>query len=269
MKSKTLKEIYEELKIKEIVKIPTLHSKLDECLNGGIPFGQITQIIGFPGIGKSQLCMQIACSLQLLNKNKEEDFECIYFDSNNHYSLSRSKEIAETISSNSLNNQLSVDDILKHIHIHKPPDLVTLLSDLISIEKESKNIKLIIIDSLPSFYKLTDYPDSIKLQTLATLIQYLSNFSFRMNCCCIIVNHLTIKNINTNYTSIDFNLNSSCQSYFTKSCGISFSSFIKLSLFMFQTIDKTQLLIQSSYQLEHCIVNYEITENGIIDTDYK
>ena len=55
---KTLYELLQECEQKqqnEITHIPTFNQSFDEVLHGGIPLGQVTQIVGFPGIGKSQL----------------------------------------------------------------------------------------------------------------------------------------------------------------------------------------------------------------------
>ena len=34
-------------------------------LGGGIPIGQITELVGMPGIGKTQMCIQLALNVQL------------------------------------------------------------------------------------------------------------------------------------------------------------------------------------------------------------
>ena len=83
---KTLYELLQESQEKqqnEITHIPTFNQSLDEALQGGIPLGQVTQIVGFPGIGKSQLCMQLCCNYQWIQhqENNENINECMYFDS--------------------------------------------------------------------------------------------------------------------------------------------------------------------------------------------
>jgi predicted ATP-dependent serine protease len=45
-----------ELKIQNVVRLPTGCKSMDSLLDGGIEAGQITQVYGPPGSGKTQLC---------------------------------------------------------------------------------------------------------------------------------------------------------------------------------------------------------------------
>ena len=45
--------------------IKTLCPELDELLGGGVAPGEITEICGGPGLGKTQLCIQLAVNAQL------------------------------------------------------------------------------------------------------------------------------------------------------------------------------------------------------------
>ena len=40
--------------------VTTFSSALDDILDGGVPLGSVTEICGVPGIGKTQLCVQLA-----------------------------------------------------------------------------------------------------------------------------------------------------------------------------------------------------------------
>lgn len=262
MKTKTLNQLLDEYKQKEMRYIPTFNQELDEILKGGIPCGQITQLVGFPGIGKSQFCMQLCCNYQFLELLEKKKSECIYFDSSMNCSSKRLKEMSSYLSSLSTEISITSKDILKNITIIQPTDLLSLVTNIISLERESKEIKLIIIDSLPSFYKKTLYDDTIKLQTLQTLLQHLSYLSHKKFCSILIVNHLTTKEIDRNYTHIDYQLTKTFPFYFTKSLGVSFSSTIKLTLYFFQTIGETKIIIHSSYELDHPLISYQITDNG-------
>ena len=43
----------------------TFCKAIDIMLGGGIPIGQITEFVGVPAIGKTQMCIQIALNVQL------------------------------------------------------------------------------------------------------------------------------------------------------------------------------------------------------------
>lgn len=46
-------------------RIATFSRDLDMLLGGGVPIGSLFEICGAPGVGKTQLCMQLAVSVQL------------------------------------------------------------------------------------------------------------------------------------------------------------------------------------------------------------
>ena len=45
--------------------IITFCRAIDIMLGGGVPIGQITELVGLPGIGKTQMCIQLALNVQL------------------------------------------------------------------------------------------------------------------------------------------------------------------------------------------------------------
>ncbi|XP_054878162.1 DNA repair protein RAD51 homolog 3-like [Poeciliopsis prolifica] len=49
----------------EFRSIVTFCSRLDEALGGGVPVGKVTEICGAPGVGKTQLCLQLAVDVQV------------------------------------------------------------------------------------------------------------------------------------------------------------------------------------------------------------
>ena len=114
--------------------------------------------------------MQLCCNYQLIELLENKHRECIYFDSNFNCSSKRLEEMSENLSSMYSENNISSKDILENISIYYPNDLLSLLANIISLTKETRTIKLIVIDSIPSFYKKTDFDTSIKLQTLHFLL---------------------------------------------------------------------------------------------------
>lgn len=59
--------------------------KLDVFLQGGIQCGHITEFSGAPGLGKTQLCLQLALSSTLHSKA----YGVLYIDSEGAFSASR------------------------------------------------------------------------------------------------------------------------------------------------------------------------------------
>jgi len=61
-------------------EIITFCRAIDKLLGGGIPLGQITEVVGPPGIGKSQLAMQLALDTQIPEPFAGVCGQCVYVD---------------------------------------------------------------------------------------------------------------------------------------------------------------------------------------------
>ncbi|EMD42564.1 DNA repair protein RAD51C, putative [Entamoeba histolytica HM-3:IMSS] len=262
MKTKTLKELVEEVKEKKVRNIPTFNQEIDQFLNGGISLGEITQIVGFPGSGKSQLCMQIACNVQLPEEIGGLNSESIYYDSYSQFCISRVQRMAECICASYPEYKLNVKEILEKIHVYQPHDIVSLCSSLLSINNKLNKVKVIIIDSIPTFYKKAMCNDTIRLAALHRIIQILSIYSNKYYLSVVIVNHLTTKKINSNYTSIDYTQSAPFLTYFLRNGGVIFTSYIKNSIFLYQIESKYKAIIQTTTRLQNGNISFEITEDG-------
>ena len=70
-------------------KIPTGLTTLDECLQGGIPIGSITEVVGRAGVGKTHLSQQ----LTVLAATKYNG-GCVFIDAEKKLNLNRLQEIS-------------------------------------------------------------------------------------------------------------------------------------------------------------------------------
>lgn len=58
----------------------TFSRAIDSMLGGGVPVGQITEFVGLPGVGKTQLCIQLAVDVQIPVLFKGLGGEAVYID---------------------------------------------------------------------------------------------------------------------------------------------------------------------------------------------
>ena len=110
---------------------------LDELLGGGIEFNSITEIYGEPGSGKTNICMQ--ASRECVLKNKQTIY--IY---NGKLSLERLKQICKFE---------NCEKILSKIIFYNPQSFIEQ-EKIIKKALEMNNVKLIILDTYNSFYRL-------------------------------------------------------------------------------------------------------------------
>ncbi|XP_075706524.1 DNA repair protein RAD51 homolog 3 isoform X3 [Rhinoderma darwinii] len=74
--------------------IITFCSALDGILGGGVPLTKVTEICGPPGIGKTQLCMQLAVDVQIPECFGGVNGETVYIDTENSFIVERLVDIA-------------------------------------------------------------------------------------------------------------------------------------------------------------------------------
>ncbi|CAF4880054.1 unnamed protein product [Pieris macdunnoughi] len=142
--------------------IPTFSQSLDNVLgNKGIQVGSITELLGLPGSGKTQLCLQLCASVQIPTELGGLDAEALYIDTNTNFTVNRFKEILSASMEkcgNILNTAKSncESDHLKRLHyvnafgLEKFCSLIFTLPQLVT---ERPNVRLIIIDSITFPFK--------------------------------------------------------------------------------------------------------------------
>jgi RAD51-like protein 2 len=92
----TAKEFIQKMGI--LRPIITFCKEIDVMLGGGIPIGQITEVCGVPGIGKTQLGMQLALNVQIPEVFQGSEGKCIYIDTEGSFLPERVYDIAKELS---------------------------------------------------------------------------------------------------------------------------------------------------------------------------
>jgi RAD51-like protein 2 len=92
----TAKEFIQKMGIHR--PVITFCKEIDVMLGGGIPIGQITEVCGVPGIGKTQLGMQLALNVQIPEVFQGSEGKCIYIDTEGSFLPERVYDIAKELS---------------------------------------------------------------------------------------------------------------------------------------------------------------------------
>lgn len=79
--------------------IITFCKSLDAILGGGVQIGQITEFCGVPGIGKTQLAIQLALNAQIAEVFGGNAGEAVYIDTEGSFMPERAAEMATELSS--------------------------------------------------------------------------------------------------------------------------------------------------------------------------
>ncbi|RLE67937.1 MAG: DNA repair and recombination protein RadA [Thermoprotei archaeon] len=135
-----------ETKIEKEVFTTGIES-LDILLGGGIWTKELTEFAGEFGSGKTQLCHQLAVTVQLPIQREGLSGSCLYIDTEGTFSSSRIEKIAK---------RFEIDNPLENIFYARPltvGDLEDIVIKNVSEFLRDKNVKLIIIDSIIALYR--------------------------------------------------------------------------------------------------------------------
>ncbi|KRX76041.1 DNA repair protein RAD51 -like protein 3 [Trichinella sp. T6] len=123
--------------VEDVQSIVTFCESLDNALGGGIQLGQMTECAGPSGIGKTQLCLQLAVDVCIPKVLGGVDGEVIYIDTEGAFKYKRLKQIAEAAVSHCRRvaeteeqqiaaNGFTLSKILSRVHYQRCVDLPTL-----------------------------------------------------------------------------------------------------------------------------------------------
>ncbi|KAL3311323.1 DNA repair protein rad51c [Cichlidogyrus casuarinus] len=175
----------------------SLSKQIDNVLGGGFSQGRLTEICGEPGVGKTQLCLQLCASVQIPSWCQGLDGQAVYIDTEGNFiprrfaqicsalidhhdkhlqpALERLLDIKNMPEKKKLIPKISLDDMLnrvRYIRVSEPSALVAVTSKLPSVFQKcsphDKPIKLIVLDSIamPFRYDVDDFQLRNKLMGL-------------------------------------------------------------------------------------------------------
>ncbi|KAL1521934.1 hypothetical protein AB1Y20_021582 [Prymnesium parvum] len=201
-------------------KIVTAVKELDDLLGGGIPLRQLTELVGVPGVGKTQLSIQLALTVQIPRLFHGAEGEAVYIDTEGSFMAERAHAMAEALlrhlhatahraadhAQAAAAASLRASHLLERIHCFRVHDAAELLATVRSLNfflAERKTVKLVVVDSVAFHFRhgVSDY--TRRHQMLGQLTQALSEYATRHSLSVVMVNQVTTKvNDATNTSSI-------------------------------------------------------------------
>jgi DNA repair protein RadA len=134
---------------KDVGRITTGSTALDELIGGGIETQAITEVFGEFGSGKSQISHEIAVTVQLPEEKGGLDGQCVFIDTENTFRPERVRQIAEGF-------ELDVENVLENIHIARAfnSNHQILMADKVNeLIQKGANVRLVIVDSLTAHFR--------------------------------------------------------------------------------------------------------------------
>ncbi|XP_025927196.1 DNA repair protein RAD51 homolog 3 isoform X4 [Apteryx rowi] len=170
--------------------IITFCSALDNILGGGVQLTKITEICGEPGVGKTQLCMQLAVDVQIPECFGGLAGEAVFIDTEGSFMVDRVVDVATACVQHcqliaeahqeedhlKALETFSLESILSHIYYFRCRDYIELLAQVYLLPdflSEHSKVRLVVIDGI-AFPFRHDFEDlSLRTRLLNGLAQQL------------------------------------------------------------------------------------------------
>jgi RAD51-like protein 2 len=265
-------------------RIITFCPELDTILGGGIPTGQITEFCGVPGIGKTQLGMQLSIDVQLPAEFGGLEGQAIYIDTEGSFMVERCAQMADAFISHlqrivrhkndpvklAAASKVTKDTVLENIHYYRVRDgteQVAVLETLPLMLESHPTIKVIIIDSI-AFHLRSEYTDmSARTRSLAEMAQKLMALATAKEVAVILMNQVTTKVIKvhttTTTTTTNNNNNNAVVTRLVPALGDSWAHAATNRIVLYWKDGTRQAFVYKSPTRPAATAEYTVTQDGV------
>ncbi|CAA7391707.1 unnamed protein product [Spirodela intermedia] len=195
--------------------ITTFSGELDAILGGGIHCNEITEVGGAPGIGKTQLGIQLAVNVQIPVEYGGVGGKAIYIDTEGSFMVERAHQIAEACIRNTLDRSILHRKDLHGIEAKMQPnnflsnilyfrvcsctEQIAVINYLDKFLEEHENVKIVVVDSI-TFHFRQDFEDfAHRTRLLSGISLKLMRLAKRFGLAVVLLNQVTTKFIDGSF----------------------------------------------------------------------
>ncbi|KAI1903491.1 hypothetical protein AGOR_G00027740 [Albula goreensis] len=187
--------------------IVTFCSELDCVLGGGVPVGKTSEICGVPGVGKTQLCIQLAVDVQIPLCFGGLGGQVVYIDTEGSFLVQRvvdmaksavehCSQLAEDTEQREALKEFTVETILSNLFLFRCHDYVELLAEIYLLPNflaQHPEVRLVVIDSIASPFRHGFEDLSYRTRLLSGLAQRLIQMATLQSVAVVLTNQMTTK----------------------------------------------------------------------------
>ncbi|XP_042264611.1 DNA repair protein RAD51 homolog 3 [Thunnus maccoyii] len=194
-------------KEEELRSIVTFSSQLDAALGGGFPVGKTTEICGVPGIGKTQLCLQLAVDVQVPQCFGGVEGQVVFIDTEGSFFVQRAVDIAaaavrhcsllaDDAEQRDAVTTFTVETILSNMFVVRCHDYVELLAEIHLLPdflSQHPRVRLLVIDSVACPFRQLFDDLSQRTRLLNGLAQQLIAMATNHDIAVVMTNQMTTR----------------------------------------------------------------------------
>ncbi|XP_021935813.1 DNA repair protein RAD51 homolog 3-like isoform X2 [Zootermopsis nevadensis] len=190
--------------------IVTFSKAVDDLLDGGIVVGEITELCGAPGSGKTQMSLQVCVDVQIPRSFGGLEGEALFIDTSSGFTPARLKEMAEACvdhcqlvafhqDQEDMGQQIenfTVDAVMQGVYYVATHDYVELLAAIYSINDflhQKRQVRLVAVDSLAFPFRNGILNSLLRTRLLCDVMQELRMVAVKHNVAVLVTNQLTTK----------------------------------------------------------------------------
>ena len=183
---------------------------LDKMFGGGVPIGEVTELCGVPGIGKTQLSMQLALDVQIPRAFGGVAGEAVYIDTEGSLMVDRLAQIAEGLIAHLRNTaasrghrklvaaaaELTVEQLLRGVHVfrvHSYTEQLATVAHLATFLAAHPAVRLVVVDSVALHFRHGFSDMAQRTRLLARMAQTLHRVADDTATAVVLVNQMTTR----------------------------------------------------------------------------
>ncbi|XP_063002558.1 DNA repair protein RAD51 homolog 3 [Elgaria multicarinata webbii] len=204
----TALELFEEEQVQGF--IITFCSALDGILGGGMQLTKLTEICGAPGVGKTQLCMQLVVDVQIPECFGGLAGEAVFIDTEGSFMVDRVVDMAAACVQHcqliaemhpeedhqTALETFSLENILSHIYYFRCHDYVELLAQVYLLPdflSGHSKVRLVVIDGVAFPFRHGFEDLSLRTRLLNGLAQQLITIANDHTLAVVLTNQMTTR----------------------------------------------------------------------------
>eukprot|EP01080_Neovahlkampfia_damariscottae_P006988 gene6988-11154_t len=244
--------------------ISTYCNKMNEMLGGGVQTGCLTEFCGAPGLGKTQIAMQLCLTVQIPKKGFNGlEGKAIYIDTEGSFSKERIDQMSKSLLSDlkltkekdrlEAIEKITPDDFTKNIYyyrIHNLTEQLAIVNVLESFLIQNPDIKLIVFDSVAFHFRMGFENYSKRSNLLQGFARNLSAIASEFDIAVVIMNQVT--------TKIEKD-----KSEFIPALGGSWTHTCTHRVFLFHENKTRKAKLYKSNSNKESVIEYEINYDGV------